>query len=291
MEFTVSIPEVKATLLGRAPEKTVPAKPVLLVGPSIGTDSSIVWEAAAAILAEDFTVLAWDLPGHGASPAATEGFTMAELAQGVLAVVDALQAENEGECLPPVYFAGDSLGGAVGLQLAVDHPERFNGFGILCSGAKIGEEQAWHDRAETVRRQGTPVLIAQSAERWFAPGFIEKAPEVSGRLLNSLQHADKESYAFCCEALATFDVRDRLGGIQAPVIAIAGAHDVVTPLPFAQEVADGVAHGRALEIAEAGHLAPAETPAVVARELKEFFLAAVAEEAAEAEEKIESEAK
>ncbi len=81
----------------------------------------------------------------------------------------------------------------------------------------------------TVRAQSTSVLIIPSAQRWFAPGSVQREPDLSGRLLHALRDADDESYALCCEALAAYDVRDRLGEIRMPVVALWGEHDAVAP--------------------------------------------------------------
>ena len=67
---------------------------------SLGT-STILWEGVIPTLAADYRVVAWDLPGHGASPAASAPFTVEDLADAVAAAV--------GE---PFLYAGVSLGGA-----------------------------------------------------------------------------------------------------------------------------------------------------------------------------------
>ncbi len=74
-----------------------------------------------------------------------------------------------------------------------------------------------------------------------------------------------------CEALAGFDVRERLAEITAPVLAIAGAHDQVAPVEGMRLVADGVKDGRLVVLDDAAHLAPAEAPQEVARLLLEHF--------------------
>src|SRR5690606_27235360 len=96
-------------------------------------------------------------------------------------------------------------------------------------------------------------------------------PELSGRLLHALQGADDESYARCCEALAAHDVRDRLSAIAHPLIAVWGEHDAVAPEQKADEIAAGVQRGRAVRIAGAAHLPPAEQADATARALRDFF--------------------
>jgi 3-oxoadipate enol-lactonase len=237
--------------------------PLLVLGPSLGT-STILWENAVPALAERYRVVAWDLPGHGASPRAGEPFTVADLADAVAGAVRELGATR-------ILYAGVSLGGATGLELGLRHPDLVGALAIVASGAQLGDPAAWHERAATVRAQSTSVLIIPSAQRWFAPGSVEREPELSGRLLHALRDADGESYALCCEALAAYDVRDRLGGLRMPVVALWGEHDAVAPEAKAAEIAAGVADGRAEMIARVAHLPPAEDPAATAAALRTFF--------------------
>lgn len=233
--------------------------PLVVLGPSLGT-STILWETVIPALADGYRVLAWDLPGHGVSPRATEPFTMAEVADAVARAV--------GE---PFLYAGVSFGGCVGLELLLRHADQVIGAAIVASGAHIGAPEAWHERAAQVRAQSTSTLIVGSAQRWFAPGSIERNPDITGRLLHALQDADDESYALCCEALAGFDVRARLGEIARPVLAVWGAHDGVTPEASAREIVEGVRDGRSVGIDAAAHLPPADDGAATAAVLREFF--------------------
>ncbi len=254
----MTVPTLTFTHLGGADDA-----PVLVLGPSLGT-STILWERTARTLGERYRLLAWDLPGHGASPASQAPFTVAELADAVAHAVREDGADR-------IRYAGVSLGGATGLELLLRHPELVERAAIIASGAQLGDPQAWHDRAAQVRAQSTSSLISGSAERWFAPESIEREPELTGRLLHALQGADDGSYAHCCEALAGFDVRDRLGEIDRPVVAIWGEHDAVAPAHKADELASGVRHGAAAMVADAAHLPPAEQPDATARLLRDFL--------------------
>lgn len=89
--------------------------PVLVLGPSLGTSAATLWSAAAGWLSAHARVVGWDLPGHGRGGPG-EPFTIAELAVAVLALADDMHAET-------FHYAGDSLGGCVGLQLMLDAPQ------------------------------------------------------------------------------------------------------------------------------------------------------------------------
>jgi 3-oxoadipate enol-lactonase/4-carboxymuconolactone decarboxylase len=245
-----------------------PDLPLLVCGPSLGTSTTALWSPVAALLADDFHVVAWDLPGHGVNRSVpTEELAMADLAAGVLAFVDGVLAER-GEAGASFVYAGDSVGGAVGLQLLLDAPERVRAAALVCTAARLGEEAMWRERADLVRRSGTPVMVEGSARRWFRPGFIEEQPELATGLLHALQDADRFGYASVCGALATFDVRHRLGDITAPVVAVAGAYDVAAPVAGMAEVAHGVVDGRLLVLDRVAHQAPVEAPAETAAAIR-----------------------
>jgi 3-oxoadipate enol-lactonase len=255
----VSVP----TILGTELDGSGPA---LILGPSLGTPAAPLWEPVATLLAPSFRLLAWDLPGHGASPATRDPFTVEDLADGVIALADAAGLDS-------FDYAGVSLGGQVGLALAIHHPDRLRRLAILCSTAKIGSAQAWNDRAGVVRTQGTPALIDGSAKRWFAPGFIERHPDRASALLIALSDTDDESYALCCEALGLADFRNELGGIQSPTLVYYGEHDQVISADDAEYVAHRVRAGSAAVIPGAAHLPPIEQPATVAHALGGFLKA------------------
>jgi 3-oxoadipate enol-lactonase/4-carboxymuconolactone decarboxylase len=256
---------VTAVRLGGRPEH-----PLLVLGPSLGTSATALWGAAAAALAADFQVVGWDLPGHGTNQAPVTGpVSVSSLAADVLEAVDAL---GTGVHPRSFHYAGDSVGGAVGLRLLLDAPDRVLSATLLCTGARIGTAESWQERIDTVRGSGTPALVSASAQRWFGPGFVDREPAAASALLHALSDADDSGYAAVCAALADHDLRDRLGSIRGKVLAVAGEHDVATPPGTVREIADGVPGARYVELPGVAHLAPVEAPGVVARLVREHAL-------------------
>jgi 3-oxoadipate enol-lactonase/4-carboxymuconolactone decarboxylase len=246
--------------------------PLLVLGPSLGTSAVDLWTACAEHLTGSFDVVAWDLPGHGHNLwVPEESFTIAELTEGVLALVADIQ-EQRGDTGTPFAYAGVSVGGSVGLALLLDHADRVTAAALLCTGARIGDVGMWADRIGRVTTSGTAVLVSQTAERWFAHGFFEREPDRGAALLHALHVANDTGYVQVCEALAHFDVRDRLSEITQSVVAIAGKEDLVTPVELLRELANGVQDGRLVVLEGTAHLAPAERPAEVAALLREHFL-------------------
>ena len=249
--------------------------PLLVLGPSLGTSASTLWTECAAGLTNAFDVVAWDLPGHGYNHTVPdESFTMVELARGVLNVLDEI-LEQRAQYGGSFAYAGVSVGGAVGLQLMLDHPGRVSAAVLLNTGAKIGDPAMWGGRVGQVGVSGTPVLVSGSVERWFGPGFLDRRPETGSALLHALQDTDDQGYIQVCEALAEFDVRDQLGKIDVPVLAVAGSADGVSPTEGLREIAEQVQHGQLVELEGVAHLAPAEAPEQVARLIRTHVLGEV----------------
>lgn len=240
----------------------LPGRPLLVVGPSLGTTVDRLWGPVASALT-GWNVLGWDLPGHGASPAVdrlTPGFSLASLSAAVLASVAEVADV-------PFAYAGDSVGGAVGLQLALDHPARVTSLAVLCSEAAFGTWPTWPERAALVRAEGMAPMVASSPARWFG----SRVGESDGRRTAAaadLAAVDPESYARTCEALADFDVRPRLGEVGVPLLAVAGADDIATPPAVMAELVAAVPDGRLEVLPGVGHLAPYEAPEEVAALLR-----------------------
>lgn len=236
-----------------------PAAPPLLLGPSLGT-SLALWDQVAPELSGTHRVVRWDLPGHGGSDVGliAAGATVGDLAGLVLALADSLGIERFG-------YAGVSLGGAVGLHLAVHHPERIDRLAVLCSSAHFGGARPWEERAALVRAEGTGGVAESAPGRWFTPGFCAE------RLVQDNRDADPEAYAACCDALAAFDLRDRLGDITVPTLLVAGRADPATPPAHLREIADAVPGAELAELAGASHLAVAERPEAVLGLLRGHF--------------------
>ncbi len=244
-------------------------RPPLILGPSIGT-SLRLWDAVVPALAADRTVIRYDLPGHGATPAATlpslkpGAMTIADLAQAVLNLANALGLKR-------FDYAGVSLGGAIGTWLAVHRPERIASLAIVCSSACFGPAQYWQDRANLVRDKGTGPVADAATGRWFTAKFAASGAAVVSELLDDLRGADPSGYAACCDALACLDLREEIAAITAPTLVIAGREDVSTPVAHARELADGIPTASLLELANAAHLAPVEQPRAVAAALRSHF--------------------
>ena len=221
---------------------------VVVLGHSLGT-SSVLWDDVVPLLAESYRVIRWELPGHGESAVATQPFTIGD---------------------ERFFYAGVSIGGTVGIELALSHAHMIAGAAILAAGAGVDSPGAWAERAAAVRVDGTASLTDGSRQRWFAPNTHEH-PERIERALAALVRTDDASYAYACEALGDYDVTDRLSEVTPPILALWGQYDQLVPERRSEQLAQAVRNGRVHMVAGAAHAAPLEQPRTVAAELTAFF--------------------
>lgn len=239
-----------------------PQAPVLVLGSSVGT-SHRLWDPQLPGLVRDFRVVRFDLPGHDGKPAPEGPYSVPGLAAAVLAAVDRLGIETFDYC-------GLSMGGAIGQQLALDHPGRVRKLVLVCTSASFGDSpRPWLERAARVRAEGPGFLPELARGRWFV--LDAPVPPLGRDLLEAQTGLDPEGYAACCEALAAFDTRPELGRIQAPTRVVAGAEDLATPVAMAEELAAGIPGADLVVLPHAAHLANVEQPAAVLQAMREHF--------------------
>ncbi|WP_231974570.1 alpha/beta fold hydrolase [Pseudonocardia sp. HH130630-07] len=179
-----------------------------MLGPSLGTDLHL-FDVQVDALGDEFRIVRYDLPGHGASPAPAGPYTMAGLARDVVALLDRL-------AIGRVHYVGVSIGGAIGQQIALDFPGRLTTLTVLASAARFAEPSSWPSHAQTVRARGTSSMVTSRPGVWLTHEFVDTHNEEAVCLLRMLGATDPEGYAGCCEAIGAFDVRRRLPDITVP---------------------------------------------------------------------------
>jgi 3-oxoadipate enol-lactonase len=220
---------------------------VLVLAGSLGSTLEM-WEPQLPALAGRFRVVRFDHPGHGGSPLLSVR-SVDGIAAEVMALLDEL-------CLDRVSFCGLSLGGAVGMRLALDHPDRLDRLVLCCTSMRFATPDFWDERAGAVRAGGVEAIADAVLERWFTPGFDDVR-----RYREMLVATPQEGYARCCEALRDWDVRGRLSAVRAPTLVLAAADDPSTPPEGLEAIAAEIPDARLVVIDDARHLVSVERPA------------------------------
>jgi len=208
-------------------------KPVLLLVHGLSSYLSF-WEAQVDALSEDYRVIAVDLPGYGASDRPDAPYTPPWFAEVLVGFLDALGVER-------VHFAGHSMGGQVGLFLALDHPEHLRslvlvapaGFERFRSGHARWMKDYWHEkrtldaREEQVRANFTVLVFnrrSESVERWIE----ERVRMTHTDPFRGTSLAVSRSIA----GMVDHPTVDRLEEVEVPVLIVFGSDDHMIPNPI-----------------------------------------------------------
>jgi 3-oxoadipate enol-lactonase len=223
--------------------------PVLMFSNSLGANYSM-WDAQAREFHKKFRLLRYDTRGHGQSSATAGPYSIEQLAKDVVALLDHLDLDR-------VYFCGLSMGGMIGMWLAVNAPERLNQLVLCNTGAKIGTLDAWNARIEAVRKNGMKSIAPAVVERWFTPAFRQKSPEIISNTLKMIEEANPDGYSACCAAIRDCDYREQVTAIRTPTLVISGAHDPATPPADGRFLSQQIPGARYAEL-NAAHLSNIE---------------------------------
>ncbi|MFG2375071.1 4-carboxymuconolactone decarboxylase [Streptomyces sp. NPDC048504] len=236
--------------------------PVLILGPSLGTTWHM-WDRQVPELMKQWRVFRYDLPGHGGSPAHPTG-SVSDLADRLLATLDALGVQSFG-------YAGCALGGAVGLELVLRHPERVASLALIAASPRFGTADEFRQRGVIVRTNGLDPIARTSPDRWFTSGFAASQPAITEWAVQMVRTTDPGCYIAACEALAAFDVRSELARIGVPTLVLVGSDDQVTGPAEARTLVAGIPDARLAVVPGASHLVPVEQPAAVTDLLVRHF--------------------
>ena len=240
------------------------SNPALIFSNSLGTKFTM-WQSQIEFFKNSHHVICYDTRGHGSSSSPQGPYSIEQLGQDVVNLLNHLNIEQ-------AAFCGISMGGLTGQWLAIHHPTRFSHVIVCNTAAKIGQEKAWHDRAELVREQGLAPIAATAASRWFTDNFIDNNPIIIAELAKALSTGSPEGYANCCEALAKADLRDQLKQISIPVLIIAGQKDPVTTVADGQFMKEHITGSKIVEI-NASHISNIEQPNAFNQALAQFIQA------------------
>ncbi|MFD7169046.1 bifunctional 3-oxoadipate enol-lactonase/4-carboxymuconolactone decarboxylase PcaDC [Streptomyces violascens] len=236
--------------------------PVLVLGPSLGTTWHM-WDRQIPELAGSWRVVRFDLPGHGGAPA-QPAHSMAELGDRVIATLDGLGVQRFG-------YAGCSIGGAIGADLALRHPHRVASLALVAASPRFGTADEFRQRGVIVRANGMDPMARSAPERWFTAAYAAAQPAIVEWAVQMVRTTDPACYIAACEALAAFDIRAELGRITAPTLALVGAEDRVTGPGEARTLVAGIPGAGLAVVPGASHLAPVEQPAAVTDLLVRHF--------------------
>jgi len=241
-----------------------PSAPVLLFSNSLGTDLRM-WEPQLTELKRNFRVLRYDARGQGQSTVSAGPYSIEQLAQDVIDLLDELRIQT-------ASFCGLSMGGMVGMMLAQKFPERLQKIVLSNTAPKIGTADTWNTRIETVNASGMKAVADGILERWFTPVFRAGASPEFEATRQMLLETPPVGYVACAAAVRDMDQREGIAAIRVPTLVISGARDPVTPPADGCFVAAKIPGAQYVEL-PAAHLSNIEAAGLFNEAIAEFLQA------------------
>jgi 3-oxoadipate enol-lactonase len=223
-----------------------------------------MWRKTAAALASQAQVITPDMRGFGQSDISPDGFSIADLADDVAALLDALK-------LPTATVGGMSMGGYVALAFADRHRGRLKSLILADTKATADPPEASQGREaaiELVEKQGVSALLEKQIPRLIS------AAASDGLHAEVRALGEQPSRTVIAAIRALRDRPDRsaeLASITVPTLVVVGTDDALSPPAEAMAMAAAIPRARVAQIPGAGHLSNLENPDAFAAALAGFL--------------------
>jgi len=236
--------------------------PPLLLSNSLGTLFEM-WEPQLAALASRFRVIRYDTRGHGPSKDTPGPYTIEQLGRDAIGLLDALP-------IPHAHFCGLSMGGATGIWLGINAPERIDRLILANTAAKIGTTEMWNARITAVLTGGMASIAPAVMARFFGPVLLEQPTPLVTQMRATFDTLSPEGYVACCAAVRDMDLRFALNRIHRPTLVITGSDDLSTPPDQGRFLSDHIAKARYVEL-DAPHLSNVQAASSFTQTVVQFL--------------------
>ncbi|MCC7118525.1 MAG: alpha/beta hydrolase [Anaerolineales bacterium] len=220
-----------------------------------------IWNETARLLADEFEIILPDVRGFGGSSTVDAAYSMADLADDLAALLDALKIEQ-------AFVAGHSMGGYIALAFAKKYPGRVRGLALVASQALADTEERKRGRYETVRtveEKGVSVIVEPTA------AGLTKKRGLQNQLRRMIAAQSQRGVVGALGALAEREDTSALfATIKFPVALIHGDDDQLIPLERARAIKRLYPSAHLTELPEVGHMPMLEAPEKTAEALKQL---------------------
>jgi 3-oxoadipate enol-lactonase len=253
------------------------ATPVLMIQ-GLGASKN-AWNLQRIAMATRFRIISFDNRGAGRSDKPTVPFTLEQMAEDAIAVLDAAGIET-------AHVVGASMGGVISQIVAVKHPHRVRSLTLVCTACRNHpwRQELLQSWAKTAEEKGM-IEVGKEAAQWvmsprsfrrLVPAFTWMGPLAALR--------PRHSFVSQIHAILNTreDLVDQLSTITAPTMVIVGNQDILTPRGDSEEIAERIPNAELVVISGAAHGLMMEHSSTFNKILIEFLqrteLARVAEQ-------------
>jgi pimeloyl-ACP methyl ester carboxylesterase len=221
------------------------------------------WLGWMAALQDRYRLVAFDMPGHGQSQPGDDAITIADLTANVIALADAVDCAK-------FHLVGESIGGTVALQVALDHPDRLLSL-TVSNGAHVGGSienvQNWD---ALINGDGMGAWSDQMMAGRFADGML--APAAWDWYHAQQASADGGTVLALLRTLVGADLSARLPEISAPTLLLHPDASPFVPVPIMADLHQRIANAQLKIFPGAKHGLPFSHAGVCSEALREFLI-------------------
>lgn len=241
--------------------------PLLLVA-GFDSDSS-TWAAMMPLLVEQYRVLRFDNRGIGQTSAPDSPYSIEQMASDAAALLDYLNISK-------LHIAGHSMGGQIAQELALAHPEKIQSLILLSSWAS--RDDKFNSLIEmfgdlTQKLEGT--LYQKVLLPWLFTDAFYSAPGTMEQLINLIKNQPfpptPHGLYHQSRAILSSDTSNRLTDIHCPTLVVVGKEDLLTPIRFSQQLAQGIPKAELAILEHGGHAFVVESADAVAKVMLDFL--------------------
>ena len=228
--------------------------PVVTFGHSLAANLHL-WDAQAAALRDRYRVLRYDIRGHGGSAVPPAPYTLEQMADDLHALLQALGIAR-------THLVGLSMGGLIGMTMALRHPADVASLVLADTTACYGPERMrmWDDRIRVAEAQGLEPLLDPTMEIWFTAPFRAQRKDAVDGIRAMLRPTSVTGYVGAIRAIGYRDLRDDIRAIRVPALILVGDEDRGTDLSMARTMHERIAGSTLTVLPKAAHCSCVESP-------------------------------
>jgi pimeloyl-ACP methyl ester carboxylesterase len=219
-------------------------------------------------LSKQFQTIAIDTHGHGASTAPLAEITLDQIADDFIKAMDYFGYAR-------YLFVGLSMGGMIGLRIALKAPHRLKGLVLIDTSGNLedpGKKYQYDALIQTAEEIGiTPELADMVLPFMFSEKFLREQPQLVKESKETLSKQNVPGVLRVSRAVIDRpSILDQIGKISLPTLILVGNQDTTQPLDESEKIHTRIAHSKLVPIPDAGHISSIEQPELVTRHILQF---------------------
>jgi 3-oxoadipate enol-lactonase len=223
-----------------------------------------MWDRTIPALTDRFRVIRYDTRGHGQTQVTPGPYSIALLAEDLVALMDALDVKK-------AHLVGLSMGGMICQYVGANYPDRTLSLSLCDTASEMPPRTMWEERFAIARSQGIAGLLDGTIKRWFLKDFIEREPEQIEIVKKMIMATPVDGYLACASAVRDMAQSTMLLKIKAPTLILLGMQDPACTYEQSTVLHRLISQSSLVTIDQAAHLANIEKPAEFNRALRQFL--------------------